>query len=462
MSLNATLEISRNTLLNTQQLIQTGNNNISNADNKAYARQSGVVSSNVAVRRGAAYLGMGASLDQIIQNRESFIERQLLNGRSQESQYTTLNDRLSQVGAYFSDDGETGITNLAGKFWSAWESLTKNNGESEKTGVYQAALNLASGINQIHESLDDSAVSLKEEISDNVDKINGLLEKIYNYNEKIAKSEMPGATANDLRDQRYKALSELSELISVNYSEDDNGIMTVSTGTSTNLVSGSPPVLHQLRYNPDSDGDTFTITLDSESGKKLAEFKDTAPYAAVTGDHEVRYGVEFSGKVKGLLQSLNNVTEYSARLDTFKDALIDWTNVTYNKGLTTTQNIFSTSATDYISVDSTLTASGIASSQALRMANLQDAEIPALGDVTFSSYLSTIQEQLGLDQSDATSQAEFKAAYLETMEAQQQAVSGVSIDEETVNLIKYQQIYQAAAKVVQTTKDLMETTIQMV
>jgi len=83
-------------------------------------------------------------------------------------------------------------------------------------------------------------------------------------------------------------------------------------------------------------------------------------------------------------------------------------------------------------------------------------------NATFLEYLSRTQEQVGLDQQDALSEADFQAALLEHLQAQQQSVSGVSIDEEMVDLIKFQQIYQAAAKVITHAAEMLDTAIQMV
>jgi len=108
------------------------------------------------------------------------------------------------------------------------------------------------------------------------------------------------------------------------------------------------------------------------------------------------------------------------------------------------------------------------STQAVAIADLQshrfagEAGESDLGNATFLEYLSRTQEQVGLDQQDALSEADFQAALLEHLQAQQQSVSGVSIDEEMVDLIKFQQIYQAAAKVITHAAEMLDTAIQMV
>ena len=86
-SLTVALEIAKNTLLNTQVQMGTASHNIANADNKAYARQKALLATNRPIETAAGFLGMGARVDQIIQQRDQFIERSLLGSISKESDY---------------------------------------------------------------------------------------------------------------------------------------------------------------------------------------------------------------------------------------------------------------------------------------------------------------------------------------------------------------------------------------
>ncbi len=88
---------------------------------------------------------------------------------------------------------------------------------------------------------------------------------------------------------------------------------------------------------------------------------------------------------------------------------------------------------------------------------LQENKFDELGGSTFSGYLSSIQQQLGLDEQNAAAQGSFYESLRLQLENQQQSVSGVSLDEELVDLLRLQQVYQAAAKIVQYTSAMMET-----
>ena len=64
--------------------------------------------------------------------------------------------------------------------------------------------------------------------------------------------------------------------------------------------------------------------------------------------------------------------------------------------------------------------------------------------------------------STASAHAEASAAVVETLQAQREAVSGVSLDEEAINLMRFQRAYQGAARLVSVVDELMETMMGLV
>lgn len=97
---------------------------------------------------------------------------------------------------------------------------------------------------------------------------------------------------------------------------------------------------------------------------------------------------------------------------------------------------------------------------ALAMAALQDSpEIS--GKYTFSDYYSSLVSDSGVESQRASTQNEFQTGLLQNLENQRDNVSGVSLDEETTNLLKYQRAYQAAAKVISVADQLLQTVLQI-
>jgi len=68
----------------------------------------------------------------------------------------------------------------------------------------------------------------------------------------------------------------------------------------------------------------------------------------------------------------------------------------------------------------------------------------------------------GADAQSANTYVKFQTALVTQLETQRQSTSGVSLDEEAVNLVQYQKSFEAAAKLITTGNDLLDTIIAMV
>jgi flagellar hook-associated protein 1 FlgK len=94
---------------------------------------------------------------------------------------------------------------------------------------------------------------------------------------------------------------------------------------------------------------------------------------------------------------------------------------------------------------------------AMAITLLQDQAIGALGGSTIRSAWSDAVQQIGIRTDAAGSRADATSLVRESLQAQQSAVSGVSIDEESINLITYQRQYQGAARFISVVDELTQT-----
>ena len=444
----STQEIARNTLLNQMLMIQTASNNIANADNKNYARQRVSLLTNPSSRIAAGWSGNGARADQITQVRDQYIDQQLLGSISQESDFRTRSDQIGVVSAQLSDNGTTGLSSDLGAFWNAWEALSQNpNGLVEKDGLLANTKNLVATIQGAQSSLTTAVQGIDQQMTDQLTKINELLQQIGNANQHIIGFEASGQSANDLRDFRYKALNDLSQYLGISYAEQPNGAVTVNLtdgATSVNLVTGQNS--GQLQYN----SATHLVSYSPVGGGTIAPASNNLSGGSLSG---------LSYSLKRLLPPAQggDADSYQVTLDTFTSNLITQVNTAYGATVFT-----GTSAATIAVAAGFDNAATINGSVAVTVAGLQDTPLAALGNNTFSQYVSYLQHQIGQDQATATSKADFQKALLTDLQSQQQSLSGVSIDEETIDLLKFQQVYSAAAKILQRTDEMLKTIIDMV
>ena len=431
--LSVSLYTALQTLQNTQTEIQTASNNISNAATTGYSEETAVQTENPAVLTTSGWLGTGATISQITSARNQFLEQQLMSAMSDDSQYTSLSTQLTAIQSACADSGNDGISQALGNFFSAWSTLAQDpTGLTGQTAVYSAAQNLAGAVQSTYNQLNQIATQIPGQITDTVNQANALIDQIAQLNTTIAQTQAqnPSCQANELIDQRYQAMDSLAQLIPVSFSQDPTtGMVDVNTSEST----GSPAVV--------SGGEAFPISADS----------------FFTG-----------GQLGGLQTAQGNLESYMNQLNTFTDGLMSQVNsITEGDPPNVALAVFTGSGASSIAASTTFLngqTSDALSSWAQALGDLQDTQV-SFSDgttATLEQYLGNIQQNVGDDVQQANNNQNFYDALQTQLQTQQESVSGVSTDQEMINVIQDQQIYEEAAKVVETVSDLMSAVMSMI
>ena len=105
--------------------------------------------------------------------------------------------------------------------------------------------------------------------------------------------------------------------------------------------------------------------------------------------------------------------------------------------------------------------SGVGSNEnALRIANLEDANIVGNGDTLKESYLSILTEAGNSSRRSSVAQEALDVVYQQTVETKD-AKAGVNLDEEAADLLRFQQAYQASARVMQMASQLFDSILRI-
>lgn len=99
---------------------------------------------------------------------------------------------------------------------------------------------------------------------------------------------------------------------------------------------------------------------------------------------------------------------------------------------------------------------------ALAISQLASAPIASLGGQSLKDTYQALVNQVGTSTAAATQNATATQAVQDTLQSQQSSLSGVSLNEEAVNLIQQQQAFQAAARLVSAVNQMMQQLMQMV
>lgn len=104
----------------------------------------------------------------------------------------------------------------------------------------------------------------------------------------------------------------------------------------------------------------------------------------------------------------------------------------------------------------------VANGTAMEIAALQDRELAALDGATIQGFWGDRVQRIAVDTEYAADRTESAQIVRESLEAQRAAASGVSIDEESINLINYQKQYEGSARIISVARELLDTLLATV
>jgi flagellar hook-associated protein 1 FlgK len=455
------LSIGRKALMAQQKGINVTGNNIANVNTPGYSRQRLNLSSDVPVMTGSGLMGSGVTANKVERVYQRFLGVQINNETQSLGQWEAHKDALERVEMIFNESGGYGLNQVMSEFWNAWQDLTNNpSGSVERTVLVAKSEMLTATFSKNYEDLQKIQRDIDWNIEGAVEEINRLSENMVDLNQKIIQVESGGHMANDYRDQRDLVLKELSELIDINSFEDANGGVTVSVGSGQALVEGTHT--YKLSTQANADGHQDVTWLDS-SGNTVIISNNIS-----------------KGKLKGWLDARDvDIDNSLNKLDTLAQNLMTEVNSLHATGYgldgSTGNDFFTGTAlatgiqvNQLIANDTNLIAAaeGIDkpgdNGNAIAIANLQEALTMNGTTATFGAYYDSMVSDAGLAVQQATSYYDHQSQMVLQVENYRESISGVSIDEEAVNLIKYQNAYQAAAKLITTADEMMETVLAMI
>ena len=229
------LEIAKSGIFASQSALNLTGHNIANANTVGYTRQR-LVLVNREPGVGTMHInevthalsGAGVSVTGIEQVRDVFLDRQYRAEYSQQQMWDARADALAYVEGLFNETDETGLTQQITAFFNSLQVLQRNPESKEyRTNVQQNAQNMVDTFKQIASQLIDKAGEMDDAVNVTVTQVNDIARNIADLDVQIARFELSGDAANDLRDQRNVLIDNLSALGETTTQEDASGHLTV-------------------------------------------------------------------------------------------------------------------------------------------------------------------------------------------------------------------------------------------
>ena len=451
MSLSSLLSIARSALLAQQRAMEVTGHNVANAQTPGYSRQRLLLRTDAPQITPQGMVGRGVTSEGVRRSRDQFYDASYRRESGLFSQSSTLYDGLKQIEDAMGEPSDTGLSATMDKLFHSFADLANDPASpANRDLVWQSGNRLSQQLNQLDQRLSAASSDALVRVQGEAVAANDLLRQIAKLNQQILSAG--GDAAPDLQDARDNAIDQLSQKLSIHVVSNADGTLSVF-GEASTLVDGITAT--QLTVT----GLGSTVTIQDDAGTVIG-----AP-----------------GSAMGALMEITNVRvpAVRAQLDQLANALVTQVNTLhrtgYTSGGTTNNDFFDPTGVTASSIRLTaalrtssaaVAASGSAGAGdgtiAQKIADLASSPIGTLAGRTFRDFYSGVANDVGQAVQSSGADLDAQQTLVDAADQRRAAVSGVSVDEEMVNLVAQQQAYGAAAKLITTADEMVRVLLETI
>jgi len=420
------LQTSLRALMAQQASLDTTAHNIANVNTKGYSKQSVELAAALpyTLSAGLTQSGRGAQIGQGVdvlgfrRARDVFGDLQYRTQQMLSGDASMQAHALDQAQDLAGEPSDSGINALLSKYHDSWQALSDHpESTAAKASLIGSAKSLATAINQLDAGLSaiqTTASSQGTALTGVQGPIQATATELASLNTSIVDATARGQQPNDLLDRRDVLLDQLSAYGQVSVTDLGTGGISVQFGDAASpLVNGATV--------------TWPQTLTTATGGKLGALLDIGSATGTVGT-------------------------YRTTLDAMASSLATTTNAIHPTAFFsgTTAATLAVVATTGTVKAGTGTAPG-ANDVALAMGALR-------GGAADTSYAGLVRD-MGAGAADAQRRADRSDALSASADERRQSVSGVSLDEEMIDMLKFQRGYQAASRALSTMDEMLDILI---
>jgi len=426
--------------------------NISNVNTDGYSRR--VVDFVAVPPTDRLDAGGGVDVQDTRAVRDSLLDHRLWQEVPAQQMQSAMADSLGVVEVALGDPGSS-VDDKLTQFFDSFSALAEDpTSATARQQVLMQGQSTGAAFSDMVSRLQTSQRDADSQVGGVVDQINSLATQISTLNVAIAKAGSSGSDVETLKDQQNQAIQTLSGLMNINVMDRQDGGVDVTFG------QGRPLVI-------------------ADTGFALAATPTGPTGMSVISSNGVNVGSEItSGKLGGLLQVRDTtIPGYISRLDDMAYTLANQVNAATTAGydLNGTAGLpFFTPLASAAGAASALTVNAavagdpnkvVAASNtsvgdnqvARNISNLRDARVMFGNTATLHDAWGRLVYQAGTDSQVAQTEADSRKSIVQQVQALRDSVSGVSLDEEAANMIKFQRAYEANARFFNVVNSALDT-----
>ncbi|WP_116810665.1 flagellar hook-associated protein FlgK [Steroidobacter cummioxidans] len=434
--------------------------NVANVMTPGYTRQGVLLAAIAPYQAGQLSAGAGVAVPSLIRFSDGYKSLQMWSAASELGQRTTAQPYLTQLEQVMGDE-TSGINSGLDAFFGALNAASVDPTSSPlRQQIITAADALAQRFNGLTQVLSNQRSAIVQQRNITITQINGLSNDIAELNKQIAATQGTGVNPSALIDARDNKIDALAGLVAVQVVEQPDGTRSVSLRGGQPLVVGGRAATMSATTNPDGS-QTLRVAFASEAfilpktglggelgGLEDYETKTLMPMIESIGDMAEQLADAVNARlVAGFSPDGTPGTplfEYDSSTATGM--------LRIRPGVQGSDLAFSTSATAGGNSENLLALIALRSST---------VTLPGLGAVTLSDASTQLVAKLGMDSQQNQAAMDTARTVRNQAEESWKSTSGVNTDEEAINLMQYQQMYQANMKVIAVANELFDSTLAL-
>lgn len=477
------INIARSGLSAQQRAMDVLGYNIANANDPTYKRQRVVHTENQVLAQSqeassltSSAFGNGVSSGDVERVRDALIEHRMSVASQSASNWALKSSITSQIESILGEPSDSGLQNDLDNLWDSWQEVaTSPDSLALRSSLVQNAVALCERIQDIVGQLRYIKNDLNLQVQDKTQRINTIGQEIANLNNQISSMESGSMPINDLQNRRDALVQELSKLVNINQNGDGKDSYMVSIG-GTMLVQGT-------KFTP------LQTSIDPATGQTTVVWSDTGDPVNVNNG-ELAAAIELRDQT---------VPGFLSQMDDIAVALVEYVNSVHSEGydlqgnkgvpfftpndpvgsvsaanITVNQDIVDNPLLIAASSEAPINGNPVVGNgdNALKLSDLKSLAVSQFppepsSDVykTFSTPMTINQmyrqlvSNVGTEALVASRQATAQQLSYDQYNQQALAISGVSLDEEMTNMIKFQQAYNASSRVLSVMDEMLTALI---
>ena len=474
MAIGNVLQTGKSGMTTAKAGIATSGHNIANANTEGFSRQriqsEAITTQQMNGNGSAIHVGEGAKVSRVERINDEYLEKQLREGGRDMAFHEEKQVFLNQVEDVFNEMNGDGLNRIVAKFYNDFRKLSNDpTSEAIRQSVRESSQAMVNDFKRLRTEVDAVRSHIDNRIDGNMKELNVAAKELAELNNKIRIAEVQGNEANDLRDRRDQIVKKINSYVDVAVHPDNQGYINVEVKGVGPLVTGVNVEQFSVHHAPAQE-DAGNVD------GSLQISRSTQGNNYITGQFQ-------GGKIGAMIETRDkSISAVLDRLDQLAYSVSGAVNEIHQKGFTqdglTGINFFNpltskVGAAENLSLSHDVKSSvgNIAAAlqpdapgdnrNALAISNLQNIHLMNGGNTTVDDFYNSIVSDIGVTSSRNKEALGQQQSILTQLTKMRDQVSGVSIDEETTNLMQYQHAFDASARVIKIADEMMDTVLKL-